>query len=169
MSFLRTVQLDDQFSPFVAFQEARGFVPNLLRAQTLLPRVIEAQTKLGSAVLLQEGMTSRIQKEQIILIVAAARRDIYCVTAHCKILSSLGTSEAQPDRLLTDYHRAGLSEADVALLDFSAKLSHYAPSVHSGDIETLRGCGLDDESIFFLNQATPLDLSLFPLPAALPI
>src|SRR5260370_8310194 len=160
MSFLSEVHLDDQFGSFVAFQEARGFVPNLLRAQTLLPRVIEAQTKLGSAVLLQEGTISRIQKEQIILIVAAARRDIYCVTAHCKILSSLGKSEAQLDRLLTDYHRAGLSEADVALLDFSAKLSHHEPSVHSGDIETLRGCGLDDESILAAVQVTALPPSL---------
>ncbi len=42
MSFLRAVQLDDKFGPFVAFQEALGFVPNLLHAQALLPRVIEA-------------------------------------------------------------------------------------------------------------------------------
>src|SRR5258708_3214154 len=167
MSFMSEVHLDDQFGPFVAFQEARGFVPNLLRAQTLLPRVIEAQTKLGSAVLLQEGAISRIQKEQIILIVAAARRDIYCVTAHCKILSSLGKSEAQLDRLLTDYHRAGLSEADVALLDFSDKLSRQAPSVHSGDIEALRACGLDDESILEAVQVTALARFLCTLSAGL--
>src|SRR5258708_37051562 len=144
MSFLRTVQLDDKFGPFVEFQETLGFVPNLFHAQTLLPRFIEAQTKLASAVCFGEGTLSRIQKEQIILIVAAARRDIYCVTAHRKILSSLGKSEAQLDRLLTDYRRAGLSEADVALLDFSSKLSQHAPSVHSWDIETLRGCCLED-------------------------
>src|SRR5258708_280592 len=156
MSFLRTVQLDDKFGPFVEFQETLGFVPNLFHAQTLLPRVIEAQTKLGSAVCLGEGTISRTQKEQIILIVAAARRDIYCVTAHRKILSSLGKSEAQLDRLLTDYRRAGFSEAHVALLDFSAKLSQHAPSVHSGDIETLRGGGLDDESILEAVQVTAL-------------
>ena len=63
MSFLHEVQLDDEFGPFVAFQEALGFVPNLLHAQTLLPRVIEAQTKLESAVRLREGSISRIQTE----------------------------------------------------------------------------------------------------------
>ncbi len=167
MSFLRTVQLDDKFGPFVEFQETLGFVPNLFHAQTLLPRVIEAQTKLGSAVCLGEGTISRTQKEQIILIVAAARRDIYCVTAHRKILSSLGKSEAQLDRLLTDYRRAGFSEADVALLDFSAKLSQHAPSVHSGDIETLRGCGLDDESILDAVQVTALARFLCTLSAGL--
>jgi hypothetical protein len=53
-SFLKAVQLDDKFGPFVEFQQTFGFVPNLLPAQTLVPRVIEAQAKLGSAVRLRE-------------------------------------------------------------------------------------------------------------------
>jgi RNA polymerase sigma-70 factor, ECF subfamily len=156
MSFLSEVHLDDKFGPFVAFQEDLGFVPNLLRAQTLLPRVIEAQARIAATVLLKDKALSRIQKEQIILMVAAARQDTYCVTAHSKILSSFGKSEAQLNKLLTDYHRAGLSEVDVALIDFCLKLSHQAPSVHSGDIEALRACGLDDESILEAVQATAL-------------
>jgi hypothetical protein len=43
MSFLREVQLDANFGPFVAFRENYGFIPKLLFAQTLLPRVIDAQ------------------------------------------------------------------------------------------------------------------------------
>ena len=167
MSFLRAVQLYDKFGPFVEFQETLGFVPNLFYAQTLLPRVIEAQARIAATVLLKDKALSRIQKEQIILMVAAARQDTYCVTAHRKILSSLGKSEAQLDRLLTDYRRAGFSEADVALLDFSAKLSQHAPSVHSGDIETLRGCGLDDESILEAVQVTALARFLCTLSAGL--
>ena len=46
MSFLSEVQLGDKFSPFVAFQEALGFIPNLLRAQTLLPRVSRPRRSL---------------------------------------------------------------------------------------------------------------------------
>jgi RNA polymerase sigma-70 factor (ECF subfamily) len=167
MSYLGEVELDKRFGPFVAFKEALGFVPNLFYAQTLLPSVIEAQAHITGTILLKDKALSRIQKEQIILIVAAARRDIYCVTAHCKILSSLGKSEAQLDRLLTDYHRAGLSEADVALLDFSDKLSRQAPSVHSGDIEALRACGLDDESILEAVQVTALARFLCTLSAGL--
>ena len=54
MSFLHEVQLDDNFGPFVVFRENLGFIPRLLRAQTLLPRLIEAQAKLESTVLLKE-------------------------------------------------------------------------------------------------------------------
>ena len=167
MSFLRAVRLDDKFDPFFEFQETLGFVPKLFYAQTLLPRVIEAQARIAATVLLKDKALSRIQKEQIILMVAAARQDTYCVTAHRKILSSLGKSEAQLDRLLTDYRRAGFSEVDVALLDFSAKLSQHASSVHSGDIETLRGCGLDDESILEAVQVTALACFLCTLSAGL--
>ena len=55
MSFLREVQLEREFGPSVAFREALGFLPNLIRAQSLLPRVIEAQAKLEDAVRLRSG------------------------------------------------------------------------------------------------------------------
>ena len=97
MSFFSEVQLEDEFGPFVAFQEALGFIPNLLRAQTLLPRVIEAQAKLESAVRLQEGAISRMQKERILLSIAVDRQDAYCITLDSKVLSSLGASESHID------------------------------------------------------------------------
>ena len=42
MGFLSEVLLEEGFGPFVAYQRDLGLVPNLLRAQSLLPRVIEA-------------------------------------------------------------------------------------------------------------------------------
>ena len=147
MSFLGEVHLDDKFGPFVAFQEALGFVPNLLRAQTLLPRVIEAQAKLESALRLQEGAISRVQKERILLIVAAERQDAYCVAAGNRVLSSFGVSDRQIDDLLNKCGRESLSAADLACLQFCLKLSRHAPSVHSDDIQALRAYGFEDKSI----------------------
>jgi alkylhydroperoxidase family enzyme len=135
MSFLKAVQLDDNFGPFVAFQEALGFVPNLLHAQTLLPRVIEAQTKLETVVRLREGALSRIQKEHILLSVAADRQDTYCVAVDSNVLSSLGASRGQIDDFLNDYRHTDLSAPDLASVQFCLKLSRHAPSVRSEDIE----------------------------------
>src|SRR5258706_9411553 len=142
-----SVRVDDKFGPFVAFQEALGFVPNLLRAQTLLPRVIEAQAALESAGRLQEGAISRIQKERILLIVAADRQDTYCVAAGNRVLSSFGVSDRQIDDLLNKCGRESLSAADLACLQFCLKLSRHAPSVHSEDIQALRAYGFEDKSI----------------------
>jgi RNA polymerase sigma-70 factor, ECF subfamily len=147
MSFLSEVQLYDKFGPLLVFQEDLGFIPNLVRAQSLLPRVIEAQASLERAVCLAEGEISRVQKERILLSVAAARHDTYCMAAAGNALSTLGVSDRQIAGLLSDYRRADLSAADVALLDFSLKLNCHAPSVRSEDIDRLRAHGFVDESI----------------------
>ncbi len=156
MSFLNEFHLDDKFGPFVAFQEALGFVPNLLRAQTLLPRVIEAQAELESAGRLQEGAISRIQKERILLIVAADRQDTYCVAAGNRVLSSLGVSDRQIDDLLNKSRCENVSAADLACLQFCLKLSRHAPSVHSEDIQSLRAHGFEDKSILEIVFVTAL-------------
>ncbi len=158
MSFLRAVQLDDKFGPFVAFQEALGFVPNLLHAQALLPRVIEAQAMLEGAVRLREGAIPRVQKERILLSVAADRHDAYCVAVDSKVLSSLGVSDSQVDDLLNDSQHADLSVPDLTLLQFCLKLSRYAPSVRSEDIDALRACGFEDESILEAVVVTALGI-----------
>jgi RNA polymerase sigma-70 factor (ECF subfamily) len=147
MSFLSEVQLEDGFGPFAAFQGALGFVPNLLYAQTLLPRVIEAQAMLERAVRLQEGALSRIQKERILLSIAVERQDAYCIAVDSKVLFSLGASEGQIDALLSDCRNADLSAADSGCLQFCLKLACRAPSVSSEDIEVLRACGFDDKAI----------------------
>jgi RNA polymerase sigma-70 factor, ECF subfamily len=148
MSFFSEVPLEDKFVPFVAFREALGFIPNLLHAQTLLPRVIEAQAKLEGAVRLQEGAIPRLQKERILLSIAVDRQDAYCIAVDRKVLSSLGASEDQIDSLLSDQRNADLSAADLACLQFCLKLARHAPSVSAEDIEALRARGLNDEAIF---------------------
>ena len=55
MSYLREAHLDGTFAPFVAFQTLFGFVPNVFRAQTLLPRVIEAEAGIASAEIVPGG------------------------------------------------------------------------------------------------------------------
>lgn len=147
MSFLGEVQLDEKLDPVAVFQEDLGFIPNLIRAQSLLPRVIEAQANLERAVRLEDGGISRIQKARILLSVAAARRDTYCMAVDRKALSSLGESDAPIDDLLSGNYRSGLSTADIALLDFCLKLSGDALSVGTEDIEGLREHGFGDESI----------------------
>jgi RNA polymerase sigma-70 factor, ECF subfamily len=147
MSFLKEVRLEDKFGPFLAFQAAFGFIPNLLRAQTLLPRVIEAQAMLEGAVRFREGSIPRVQRERILLSIAADRKNTYCIAMDSKVLSSLGATDGQIDGFLNDYRRADLSAGELACLQFCLKLARHAPSVSSEDIEALRACGFEDEEI----------------------
>jgi uncharacterized peroxidase-related enzyme len=167
VSFLSEVQLGNEFGPFAAFQAALGFIPNLLHAQTLLPRIVEAQAKLEFAVRLQDGATPRIQKERILLTVAADRNDTYCVAADSKVLASLGASEAQVDDLLNERHCVDLSAADLTSLQFCLKLSRATASVSWEDIEVLRANGLRDDAIFEAVAVTALAVYRCTLSAGL--
>src|SRR5215471_15562980 len=106
MSWLRQVELGASFPPFASLQDGLGFIPNLFRAQGLLPEAIEAEAQIAGVVLLKEVGLSRTTKESILLQVAAAHQNTYCVTAHYQILRSLGIPERQLDQMMIDHHGA---------------------------------------------------------------
>jgi RNA polymerase sigma-70 factor, ECF subfamily len=167
MSYLREVELGATFPPFVSFPELAGFVPNLFRAQTLLPRTIDAGAGISRVVLLEEGALSRTRKESILLAVAAANRNTYCVAEHHRTLHSLGVPDRQLDQIVIDHHKAGLSALDTALLDFALKLARNAPWVSGEDIARLRRHELNDESILEAILTTALTNFLCTLSAGL--
>ncbi len=44
LSYFTEVEVGEGFEPFAVLRDAFGLVPNIFRAQTLLPRLIEATT-----------------------------------------------------------------------------------------------------------------------------
>src|SRR5262249_22416419 len=64
--YLRAVVRDPQeFPAFAFFQEKFGFIPNIFRAQTLRPDVVEAEAFTVGTVLLTDDILSRVHKEFI--------------------------------------------------------------------------------------------------------
>ena len=157
-------QLSD---PLFAFRNAFGFIPNFVRAQSALPRVIAAHAKLEEAVCLRDGAISRIHKERILLRLAADRRDNYWIALNSQVLISFGVPEDHIDSLLNDYEHAGLLAPDLALLEFCLKLSRDSLSVCPEDLEILRARGLVDEAIIEAVVLTALAVYRCTLSAAL--
>lgn len=147
MSFRGELGLEQEFDPFAVFREAFGFIPNLLRAQSALPRVIAAHAKLEEAVCFRDGAIPRIQKERILLSIAADRLDSYWIALNTELLTSLGVPEDHIGNLLNDYEHAGLVAPDLALLECCLKLSRDSSSVGPEDLEALRAQGFGDEAI----------------------
>ena len=129
------------------FQNTLGFVPALVRAQALLPRLIEAQASLEGATRLRDGNLSRLQKERILLAIASDRRDLYAMAEHCAVLSALAEPDARIDALLVDSGDTALPEPDLAALRFCRKLARAPHAVCREDIVSLRASGLSDEAI----------------------
>lgn len=147
MSYLPAADLPEKFGPFATLKERLGFVPNLFRAQTLLPRAIEAEAAVAEAVLLTERGLTRLEKERLLLGIAGAHRNVYCVTIHGESLRSLDVADDQIALLATDHRLAGLSRRDVAALDFGLKLSRTPTRISRADVDALRGFGFSDEQI----------------------
>jgi RNA polymerase sigma-70 factor, ECF subfamily len=127
-----------------ALLTAYGFVPNLFRAQSQLPRAIEAEGILIDAVVIRENKLSRRQKEAILFCVADARANDYC-------------------RALYGGALAGRSGDDSALLNFVVKLAGHTPWFSRNDVEFLKGFGFDDASTLEIVATTALGQMLCTL------
>jgi RNA polymerase sigma-70 factor, ECF subfamily len=133
---------------FAALREAFGFLPAIFRAQIELPRVIEAETSFIGRVVQAEGALSRLQKECIIFVVAAARRNRYWLAAQYQILQLLGVPERQLEAIAVDHREAGLTPGTVALLGFALKVCGDGASVRSSDVRRMIDSGITEQSVF---------------------
>ena len=135
MACLPERALPDPFGAFVALRQGPGLA--IFLAQVVRPRAIEAEAGIAGAVVLKKGELSRIQKELILLSLAAVDANVYCITAHWEFLRRLGLGDDQIRRTPTDHHRAGLSPPDVALLDFAIGSGASPRPSTTHDVETM--------------------------------
>ena len=167
MGQLPVVQLAPSFPPFVLFREQLGFVPNLFRAQTLVPRLLEAEASLMGTLLFRESVLSRIQKEYILTAVSASQSNAYGVGWHTQMLRLSGVAEERALAVATDFRTASLPSADTSLLRFAVKLGAFGPLVSSRDIETLLAAGFSSDGALDAILLTALAVFLCTLAAIL--
>lgn len=121
-----------------------GFLPNLFRVQSVMPRAIEAEQQLINAVVVREGRLSRAQKDAILNAVASVRGNDYC-------------------QALFGLSFAGVPDPNFALFDFSLKLAKHGPWVSGRDVLTLKNSGVADGDILEAIVTTGVGLMLCTL------
>jgi len=67
--------------------------------------------------------------------------------SHEKDLRSVVESDEQVQAIQSNYQTAGLANRELAILDYSVKLSKDIGAVGRQDVERLRAAGLNDEEI----------------------
>ncbi len=67
--------------------------------------------------------------------------------SHEKDLRSVVESDEQRRAVQHDYHAAGLTAGEVALLDYAVKLTRCPLDIKQNDLETLRHHGFNDEQL----------------------
>lgn len=153
--------------PLTVLRENLGFVPGIFRAQTLRPEAIGPEAELIAAVISRGTALSRLQKECIVLLAAAALRNPYWMSAQYQTLQLLGVPERQIDGIVADHSDAGLSSATVILLSFALKLCRNGTSVSPQDIAGLAKAGISDASVLEAVVATALATFMCTLSAGL--
>jgi RNA polymerase sigma-70 factor (ECF subfamily) len=122
MGEFRELDLGPPFEPFIAFREQFGFVPNIFRAQCSVPALVAAEARLLDAVLFRVRALTRVQKECILLITAAANGNAGCLAIHYQMLRLLAVPEQQLEHLIIDPLKGNLSPPNQALVSFSLKV-----------------------------------------------
>jgi uncharacterized peroxidase-related enzyme len=121
-----------------------GFVMAATKAFSASPTLAESYRVFRRAVQTEGGLSLR-ERRLINLVVADRVRSTYCVLVYGTALERELGGAAGLRAVLTDYRSAGLSEREVAILD-------YALAVAMGGecrelVERLRGLGLDDAAV----------------------
>ncbi|HEY0637705.1 MAG TPA: hypothetical protein VGD67_08675 [Pseudonocardiaceae bacterium] len=145
MSFLRTPDEGDDAGLYAADRAALGYVPNYTRVFALNPGVYAAWQGLNAAV--KQDMDLR-RYELATFAAARALRSSYCALAHGSLIRDRFHDAATVAAMATDHHQAGLSEADVAIMDLAARVATDGPSVTAEDLDAVRRHGLSEAEIF---------------------
>src|SRR5271166_65272 len=163
MSYFGEIAAGTTLPAFAVLREQFGFVPKVFSAQTLLPRLIDAEAGLVSSILFKDGSLKRSQRECILLAVAATLGNAYCFSLHYQMLRVLGLSEQRLDRIVAGYEQADLAPVNKALLRFALKLAVKTSSFSSEDVNEASSQGLMDEALLDAVLTTALAVMLCAL------
>jgi uncharacterized peroxidase-related enzyme len=127
-------------------REASGYVPESTRVLTTRPDVLVAYTRFVEAI---RGGFSLPQRDWKLITLVAAKHipSTYCSLAYGKnLLGDLDTPEAVL-AVQRDFRRAGLSDRDVAMLEYAEQVTNDASKITQQDVDRLREHGFSDEQI----------------------
>ena len=144
--FLALAKTDDDLDqPYATLRALFGFIPNLIRLQGLLPRLVTAQVELLDTVLSPEQHLSQPQKHGIALSLAAANYSTYMVTLHGEILSLLGVHARETQAILDNLEPASIADDDKLINRESRKLGLFPGNVRARlSRDALRNAGFTE-------------------------
>jgi uncharacterized peroxidase-related enzyme len=132
-------------------QTAWGFVPNYARPFCHRPEIMTLWADL------QRGIRSHVDPrrfELVTLAAALALRSSYCSLAHARALQTFFTTEEIKAIVAGgDAARTVLSEAEVAMMAYAAKVATTPWRVTAGEIAALKAHGFSDAEVFDIAAA----------------
>jgi uncharacterized peroxidase-related enzyme len=160
MTWIRTLGEDEVTGPlrekYQADLDALGFVMEATKAFSARPELVLAYRDIEAAVWGTPGLTRR-ERSLIHLLISERIHSTYCVLVYGARLEGELGGPGGLRAFLRDHRNAGLSEREVAILDYALEVVVGHP--REAHMARLREIGLDDAAI--LDVAFTAALRLF--------
>ena len=129
-------------------QDKLGMVPNVLQAYAFNNAKLEAFAAFYNDLMLAPSNLSKLDRELIAVAVSSCNHCYYCLTAHGAAVRQLSGKPELGEQVVMNFRAAELSDQQMAMLEFSVKLTERPDRIVEADREDLRKAGYSDRDIW---------------------
>jgi uncharacterized peroxidase-related enzyme len=133
---------------FAKCEEKLGMVPNVLRAYAFNPAKLQAFADMYNDLMLGDSGLTKLEREMIAVVVSAANRCFYCLTAHGATVRALSGDPKLGELMVMNWRVAELDPKQRAMLAFAWKLTERPGEIVEEDRTALREAGFSDRDIW---------------------
>ena len=133
---------------FDVCEEKLGLVPNVLKAYAHDIDKLNAFTAIYNQLMLADSGLTKLEREMIAVVVSAANRCYYCLTAHGQAVRALSGDPKLGEMLVMNWRVADLDHRQRAMLSFAEKMTLNSAQIAEYDREALRDAGFSDADIW---------------------
>jgi uncharacterized peroxidase-related enzyme len=148
-------QLDpDMRKYFSICDEKIGFLPNVLAAYSFDQTKLRAFIGMYNDLMLADSGLSKLEREMIAVVVSAANRCFYCLTAHGQAVREMSGDPALGELLVMNWRVAKVSPRQRAILEYAHKLTVSPAETGDTDRKALRRAGFSERDIWDIASVT---------------
>lgn len=139
---------------FAKCEEKLGFVPNVLAAYSFDEAKLRPFVDMYNDLMLADSGLSKLEREMIAVVVSAANRCYYCLTAHGAAVRQLSGDPELGELLVMNYRVAPLSRRHRVMLDLADRLTTRPADVGAAERRALRRAGFTARDIWDIAAVT---------------
>ncbi len=158
MSWIQSINKDDANEELMhiykEIEEKRGKISNIMKIQSLNPKVMKNHVDLYINLMFGSSGLSRPEREFIAVTVSVINNCKYCIKHHAESLNHYWKDKNKLDKFIEDFNSIEISLRLQVILDYVFKLTKNPFYVNENDIKNLRNSGFSDKDILDINLIT---------------
>ncbi|MCC5867203.1 MAG: peroxidase-related enzyme [Gammaproteobacteria bacterium] len=139
---------------FAKCSEKLGMVPNVLRSYSFDEQKLRCFMEFYNELMLGESGLDKLEREMIAVVVSAANRCHYCLTAHGQAVRHLSGDPSLGEALVMNFRAAVLTTRQRRMLEFAWQLTVSPEAVGEAEREALRAAGLSERELWDVAAVT---------------